>query len=251
MVVGTSICEMVVHPEEIRVPGITGVVRDGILPGLYGYEAGQTAVGDMLAWFVRRVVTEVGYEELERRAAELRPGGTGLLVFDWFNGNRSILGDADLSGVIFGLTLQTEVHEIYRAMLEGIAFGARRIIENFVEGGMEVTEIVACGGIAVRSPLTMQLLADVCGLRVRVPDSEEIPARGSALFGAVAAGYFEDIYAAIDATRLPDLSVYEPDASAHDVYDRVYAGYRELYHLLGSDRPHLLRGLKAIRAEAG
>lgn len=251
MVVGTSICEMVVHPEEIRVPGITGVVRDGILPGLYGYEAGQTAVGDMLAWFVRRVVTELSYEELERGAAELKPGETGVLVLDWFNGNRSILGDADLSGAIFGLTLQTAPHEIYRAMLEGVSLGARRIIENFAEGGMDVTEIVACGGIAVRSPLTMQLLADVCGLRVRVPDSEEIPARGSALFGAVAAGYFEDIYAAIDATRLPDLRVYEPDAAAHDVYDRVYAVYRELYGLLGSQRADLLHGLKAIRAEAG
>jgi L-ribulokinase len=250
IVVGTSNCQMVVHEQEVRLRGITGVVRDGILPGLYGYEAGQTAAGDMLAWFVRRLVTERSYEELEQAAAQMAPGQTGLLALDWWNGNRSILGDADLTGAIFGLTLQSTPEEIYRALLESIAFGNRRIVDNFVEGGIEVPELVACGGIAVRSPLTMQLLADISGRRVRVPDSEEIPARGSALFGAVAAGYFDDIYSAIEATRPDDLRVYEPDAQATETYDRVYAIYRQLYDLLGSERDDLLHDLKRLRAES-
>jgi L-ribulokinase len=245
-VVGTSICDMVLARDEVRLPGITGVVRDGILPGLYGYEAGQVAVGDMLAWYLRELVRDRSYEELEQAAARLAPGETGLIAFDWWNGNRSILADADLTGTIFGLTLQTEAHEIYRALLESIAFANRRIVDNFTEHGIAITEIVACGGIAVRSPLTMQLFADVSGLRVRVPDSDEIPPRGSALFGAVAAGHYADIYAAIEATRPGDRRVYEPDASATAVYDRLYAIYRELYGLLGSQHAELMHDLKRI-----
>ncbi len=248
-VVGTSICDMVVAQDEVRLPGITGVVRDGILPGLYGYEAGQVAVGDMLAWFTRKVVSDHNFEQLEQAASEIGPGETGLIALDWWNGNRSILADADLTGAIIGLTLQSSPAEIYRALLESIAFGNRRIVENFVEGGLEITEIVACGGIAVRSPLTMQLFADVSGLRVRVPDSTEIPARGSALFGAVAAGHFPDIYAAIEALAPGDMAVYEPDGDAKETYDRVYAVYRELYAWLGSERSDLLHELKAIRSE--
>src|SRR5262249_3587665 len=127
-VVGTSICDMLVDSREVRLPGITGVVRDGILPGLYGYEAGQVAVGDMLAWYVE--LRGVGYEELERGAAAIGPGETGLLALDWWNGNRSILADADLTGAILGLTLQTGRAEIYRALLEAIALGNRRIVDN-------------------------------------------------------------------------------------------------------------------------
>jgi L-ribulokinase len=245
-VVGTSICDMVLARDEVRLPGITGVVRDGILPGLYGYEAGQVAVGDMLAWYLRELRRERSYEDLEREAAALAPGETGLIAFDWWNGNRSILADADLTGALFGLTLQTRAQDIYRALLESIAFANRRIVENFTEHGIEITEIVACGGIAVRSPLTMQLFADVSGLRVRVPDSNEIPARGAALFGAVAAGHYEDIFAAIEATQPGDRRVYEPDPQAKDVYDRVYAIYRELYGLLGAEHAALMHGLKHI-----
>jgi L-ribulokinase len=249
-VVGTSICDMVLHERELPVPGITGVVRDGILPGLYGYEAGQVAVGDMLAWFLRSVVSDNSYAQLEQAAGEVRPGQSGLVALDWWNGNRSILADADLTGALFGLTLQSTRAEIYRALLEGIAFGNRRIVENFTEHGLEISEIVACGGIAVRSPLLMRMFADVSGLRVRVPDSAEIPARGAALFGAVAAGFFEDIYEAIEATRPDDRQVYEPDPAIKGVYDEVYAIYRELYGLLGSERSELLHRLKRIRSAA-
>ena len=245
-VVGTSTCDMIVDEREVHLPGITGVLRDGILPGLYGYEAGQTAVGDMLAWFVD-TLADRSYEELEEAASKLRPGETGLLALDWFNGNRSILGDADLTGAIFGLTLQSSEVEIYRALLESIAFGNRRIMENFIEHGLELTEMVACGGIAERSPLIMQLLADSSGFEVHIPGSSEIPSRGSALFGAVAAGVFEDIASAIEATRPKIARTYKPDPSAKAVYDRVYPIYRTLYETLGRSQVELLHGLKRAR----
>ena len=254
MVVGTSICDMVIHPQEIRLPGITGVVKDGILPGFYGYEAGQVAVGDMLAWFAREIGRPDGadggdlYEDLERQAAALRPGQTGLVALDWWNGNRTILADADLTGVIAGLTLQTTQREVYRALLESIAFGNRRIMDNFEEHGLELGDIVACGGIAEKSPLTMQLLADVSGRPVNVPASSQIPARGAALFGAVAAGRFPDIEAAVEATRPEIARSFQPDREAGPVYDAVYEIYRELYESLGRSQAELLHRLKRIHA---
>ncbi len=249
-VIGTSTCSMVVSPDEIRMPGITGVVRDGILPGLYGYEAGQAAVGDMLAWFVRTLGGDrETYGRLEDEAAKLRPGQSGLLALDWFNGNRSILADADLSGAIFGLTLHSSPAEIYRALLESIAFGHRRIMDNFEEHGIPLAEIVACGGIAERSPLTMQLIADTSGRPVHVPAWREIPARGAALFGAVAAGVYDDIATAIEATRPSSSQTYTPDPEAKAVYDQVYAIYRSLYETLGQSQVELLHGLKRIRTQ--
>ncbi len=248
MVVGTSICDMVVHDQEIRLPGITGVLRDGILPGLYGYEAGQAAVGDMLAWYVGTLGGGAGlYEQLETKAATIAPGATGLVALDWWNGNRTILADADLTGVILGLTIQSSPAEIYRALLESIAFGNRRIMDNFTEHGLTLDRIVACGGIAEKSPLTMQLLADTSGRPVSVPASSEIPARGAALFGAVAGGAFADINAAVDATRPPTARTYTPQPEATAVYDRVYAIYRDLYELLGRSRVDWLHDLKRIR----
>jgi L-ribulokinase len=249
-VVGTSTCSMIVSPDEVRLPGVTGVVRDGILPGLYGYEAGQAAVGDMLAWFVRTLDGDRDtYAQLEAEAARLAPGETGLVALDWFNGNRSILADADLTGAIFGLTLHSSPAEIYRALMESIAFGNRRIIDNFTEHGLELSEIVAVGGIAERSPLIMQLIADTSGLTVHVPSWREIPARGAALFGAVAAGIYDDIDAAIEATRPSSSKTYTPDPAAKEVYDRVYGIYRTLYESLGRSEVELLHGLKKIRAE--
>ncbi len=258
MVIGTSICDLVIDREEIRLPGITGVVRDGIVPGFYGYEAGQVAVGDMLAWFVDRIGAtaddaapgEEPHEALEREAARLRPGEAGLLALDWWNGNRTILADADLTGVIAGLTLQTTKGEIYRALLEAIAFGNRRIMDNFTEHGLKLGDIVACGGIAEKSPLTMQLLADTTGRPVHVPASTQIPARGAALFGAVAAGVFADIETAIEATRPEIRRSFQPDCEAKAVYDALYAVYRELHDTLGSTQANLLHEIKRIHLEA-
>jgi L-ribulokinase len=250
-VIGTSICDMVVHPQEIRLPGITGVVRDGILPGRFGYEAGQAAVGDMLAWFLRNMAAPgSSHGSLERAAAQLRPGETGLVALDWFNGNRTVLADADLTGVLCGLTLHSTREHIYRALLESIAFGNRRIVENFREHGIDLTEIVACGGVAKASPLLMQLFADVSGLLVRVPASDEVPARGAALFGAVAGGIFDGIDAAIVATEPAGGRSYRPDPAVRRTYDRVYAVYRGLHDLLGRSHAELLHDLKAIRLRA-
>jgi len=250
VVIGTSICDMIVHPVQTRLPGITGVVKDGILPGLYGYEAGQAAVGDMLAWFVDNVAQDPGaYAQLEEAAAGMAPGETGLVALDWWNGNRTILADADLTGAILGLGLQTTREQIYRALLESIAFGSRRIMDNFEEHGLVLSEIVACGGIAERSPLMMQLLADTSGRLVHVPEVSEIPARGAALFGAVAAGVWDDIGSAIEATRPKSVRTYEPDLEAKKTYDRVYEIYRTLYDMLGRTDVRLLHELKRIRTE--
>jgi L-ribulokinase len=249
-VVGTSICDMIVDAREVRLPGITGVVRDGILPGLFGYEAGQVAVGDMLAWYIGMLdMGDDGFETLEERAAGLQPGETGMIALDWWNGNRSILNDQHLTGALFGLTVQTDRDQVYRALLEAIAFGNRRIVENFTEYGLAIEEIVACGGIAERSPLLMQMFADTTGLTVHVPASSEIPARGAALFGAVAAEAFPNIHAAVQAMRPPTARSYLPDQEAHATYDRVYPVYRDLYELLGRSHAELLHRLKRIRDE--
>ncbi|HEX5195276.1 MAG TPA: ribulokinase [Solirubrobacteraceae bacterium] len=249
MVIGTSICDMVVDPHEVRLPGITGVARDGILPGLYGYEAGQAAVGDMLAWFVRTLGAGASHEALEGEAAEIEPGASGLIALDWFNGNRTILADADLTGSIVGLTLQTTPAEIYRTLLESIAFGNRRIMDNFSEHDLGLDRIVACGGIAERSPLTMQIIADVSGREVDVPASAEVPARGAALFGAVAAGAYADIGSAVQATRPAVARTYRPEPGAVATYERVYPIFAELHDLLGRSHAELLHELKRIRAE--
>jgi L-ribulokinase len=203
----------------------------------------------MLAWYVRTLAGGNGYVALEEQADGVGPGATGLLALDWWNGNRTILADADLTGAILGLTLQTTPAEIYRSLLESIALGNRRIIENFTDYGLGLERIVACGGIAEKSPLTMQIIADTSGYPVDVPASSEVPARGAALFGAVAAGAFPNIGAAVDATRPGTARTYAPDPAAAVVYNRVYAIYRELYALLGHSRSELLHGLKRIRAE--
>jgi L-ribulokinase len=263
MVVGTSICDLVIDRLEVRMPGITGVVENGILPGFFGYEAGQAAVGDMFAWFGGRLLglgsgeADTGgswHEGLERAASTIAPGASGLVALDWWNGNRTILGDADLSGVIAGLTLATTPSEIYRALLESVAFGTRRIIENFVDHDVAVDEIVACGGIAERSALMMQLIADVTGLPVTIPDSSQIPARGAALTGALAAGSprggFDDFETAIAALKPAMSRRYEPSPQHRATYDEVYSVFHSLHDELGREHVEWLHQLKQIRRAA-
>lgn len=260
MVVGTSICDLVIDRRGIEMPGITGVMEDGIVPGYFGYEAGQPAVGDMFAWFGGRLLGlaardgEEWFGDLEKDAAKLIPGASGLVALDWWNGNRTILGDADLSGVVAGLTLATTPSEFYRALLESVAFGTRRIIENFGEHDLAFDEIVACGGIAERSELMMQLLADVSGLPVTITASSEIPARGSALFGGLAAGSesggFDDIGGAIEKLRPAAAHRYEPRAADRATYDALYAIFRELHDDFGREHVGRLHELKRIRREA-
>ena len=201
----------------------------------------------MLGWYARTL--GASHAALEAAAAEVEPGASGLVALDWWNGNRSILADADLSGTILGLGLRTTQAEIYRALIESIALGNRRIIENFRAHGVAVERIVACGGIAVKSPLTMQIVADVSGLPVSVPASSEVPARGAALFGAVAAGVFSDIDAAVSAISPGVANTYSPDPDATAVYDRIYEIYKTLYGLLGERHQDLMHRLKRLATE--
>jgi len=257
MVVGTSICDLVVHQREITLSGITGVAKDGIVPGLYGYEAGQPAVGDMLGWFGDILSPPEGKSTvdvlpgLERAAAVLAPGQTGLVALDWWNGNRSVLADADLSGVVAGLTLSTTTADIYRALLESIAFGNKAVLDNFRDAGFELNEIVACGGIAEKSPLLMQMFADVCGTTVRVPASSQVPARGSALFGAVAAGReasgYGTIAEAAKALGPPAGPAYKPAPNATATYGEVYRIWKDLHDMLGRAQPTWLHELKRLK----
>ena len=256
MVVGTSVCDMVVAEEMRPVPGITGVARDGILPGYFGYEAGQAAVGDMLGWYLGLLgagqgAAGPGFGELETVAAQLRPGETGLVALDWWNGNRSILGDDTLSAVVAGLTLQTTRADLYRCMLEAVAFGNQAVIDSFTREGVAVPGIVACGGIAEKSPLLMQMIADVSSLAVRVPASSHVPARGAALFGAVAAGPgrggFADISQAAALLAPPVGREYRPSPGAHAAYRRVYALWTALHDQMGRGRADLLHELKDLR----
>ena len=201
MIMGTSTCHMVLGPDERTVPGMCGCVEDGIIPGLFGYEAGQSCVGDHFSWFVEQGVPAAYRDRGPRdaaststrssrsRAARLRVGESGLLALDWWNGNRSVLVDAALSGLLVGATLATTPEEIYRALIEATAYGTRVIIETFEANGVPIHDVVACGGLAEKSPLILQIYADVTGLpvpRQRVgPDARP---SGAAMFGAVAAG---------------------------------------------------------------
>jgi L-ribulokinase len=265
MVMGTSICHMVMDERIALVEGMSGVVEDGILPGLFGYEAGQSAVGDIFAWFVDSLVPPEYHQQAEREGvdvhsvlaregAKLTPGQSGLVALDWWNGNRSILVDVDLSGLLLGATLATRAPEIYRALIEATAFGTRMIIESFEASGVPVTDIVACGGLPERNRLLMQIYADVTRREIRVAESPQTPALGSAMWAAVAAGAdaggFDRIEdAAARMARLRD-ERYVPDAARAAVYDELYAEYRTLHDTFGRGANDVMKRLRAIRARA-
>ena len=265
MIMGTSTCHMVLSVDERSVPGMCGHVQDGIIRGYVGYEAGQSAVGDHFSWFVDNAVPEPYQQEarergldihalLEEKAACLRVGESGLLALDWWNGNRSVLVDAALGGLLVGATLATVPEEIYRALIEATAFGTRVIIETLEAHGVPIREIVACGGLADKSPLTLQIYADVTGRSFKLSASEQTPALGSAMFGAVAAGVelgghatIEDASAAM--ARLKDV-VYEPIAANREVYDVLYREYVRLHDYFGRGGNDVMKVLKGLRADA-
>jgi len=261
-IIGTSTCHMLVGEREIPLPGISGVAEEGILPGFYGYEAGQSCVGDGFAWFARTQVPgeyqreaeqeQIGVQELlTQKAARLRPGESGLLALDWWNGNRSVLSDMDLSGLVLGLTLRTKPEELYRAMLESTAYGARVILENFRRGGLPVEEFCASGGIAKKNPLMMQIYADVTGLPVRVGATSQGPALGSAIFGAVAAGEenggWGDVFSAARAMGSPVERTYFPEPKAAAVYQRLYEEYTALHDYFGRGGSRVMHRLKGLK----
>jgi L-ribulokinase len=265
MVMGTSICHMVLGAGLRTVPGMCGVVEDGILPGYFGFEAGQSAVGDIFAWFVEHGVPAAVHDEagtrgitvhalLEEKAAALRPGQSGLLALDWWNGNRSVLVDADLTGLLLGCTLQTETHEIYRALIEATAYGTRTIIDSFNANGVPVTELYACGGLPERNRLLMQIYADVTGLPLSVSASSQTPALGSAMFGALAAGRAAGGYDSIGeaAERMAHLKpeVFRPIPEHTAVYQRLYQEYTTLHDYFGRGGNDVMKRLKELKAHA-
>lgn len=263
LAMGTSTCHLILSDKEVTGEGICGVVEDGIIPGYYGYEAGQSAVGDIFAWYVDEAVPEyvrrkaaedrLGIHEwLERGASQYEPGQTGLLALDWWNGSRSVLMDADLSGVILGLTLQTKPEEIYRALLEATAFGTRAIIEAFTESGVEVQELYACGGLPQRNRLLMQIYADVTGKEIKVANTVQTAAFGAAMFGAVAAGTerggFGSIVEAAEAIARVREETFKPLEANVRVYDQLYKEYKGLHDYLGRGENGVLKRLKTLKS---
>jgi len=249
IIMGTSSCHLLLSDRKQAIEGICGVVKDGVVPGLWSYEAGQAGVGDSLAWFVDRISPRgLNHDRLQREAAKVRPGESGLLALDWWNGSR-FLSDADLSGMIFGLKLGTEPHEIYRALIESTAFGTRRIIDAFTEKGIAIDEVVACGGLAQKNDLLLQIYADVTGRTLHVAAAEQASALGAALHAAIAAGVYNDLSAAAANMTEPPRRKFVPDAKSTAVYDQLYAEYVRAHELFGRDPNSVLKRLKAIRAD--
>jgi L-ribulokinase len=243
---GTSTCHLLLALSEQPVAGISGVVEDGILQGAYAYEAGQASVGDMFEWFSRLVGRS--HADLTAAAAELRPGESGLLALDWWNGCRTPLMDADLSGVLLGVTLATPPEAVYRALLEASAFGTRLVVETFAAAGIAIDRLVIGGGLA-SNELMLQIYADVTGLPVDVVASRQPSARGAAVLAAAASGAFTDVRAAATATARPAAFVVEPEPSAHAGYGELYALYRELVVSFGPQGSPLKR-LSTLRRRA-
>ena len=261
-IMGTSGTLIVLGTEEKMVPGMAGFAEDSIIPGLFGFAAGQSAVGDLFAWYVdhalpppyhaaaRRRRLSV-HQRLEAEAARLAPGQSGLLALDWWNGNRSVLVDADLSGVLFGATLATRPPEVYRALIEATAFGTRVIVEAFERHGVAVNEIVACGGLPDKNRLLMQIYADVTGRELKVSAASQTAALGAAMLGAVAAGPAAGGYATLTdaALKMAHLKeqTFTPHPPAQTVYDQLYREYLTLHDYFGRGGNDVLKRLKRLK----
>jgi L-ribulokinase len=261
-IIGTSTCDCAIAPAAATmadIPGICGIVPGSIMPGYYGIEAGQSAVGDLLRWWVDEICLgdPALHAALSEEAARLRPGESGLLALDWNNGNRTVLVDPRLTGLLVGQTLHTTRAEVYRALIEATAFGARTIVARLEAYGVPIERVVCCGGIAEKNPLFMQIYADVLGYPMHLAGSAQTPALGAAVSAAVAAGEqaggfdrFEDAQARM-TTLAPE--AFEPDASASAVYDELFALYRELHDSFGgvrgapADLSTIMKRLLAIR----
>lgn len=261
-IMGTSTCHIMVGTKEYELPGMCGVVEDGVLPGYFGYEAGQSCVGDHFAWFVENCCPAGYYEEakakkinihqlLTEKASLLRVGESGLVALDWWNGNRSVLVDVDLTGVMLGMTLATKPEEMYRALIEATAYGTRKIMETFRQNGVPVEELYASGGIAHKNPMAMQIYADVLNVPIRIGGSTQGPALGAAIFAAVAAGKarggYDSVFEAAGIMGKLRDEVYLPMPENTRVYDELYAEYDILHEYFGRGANDAMKRLKAIR----
>ena len=261
-IIGTSTCDLMVAPMKRNlpdIPGLCGIVPESVLPGYFGLEAGQSAVGDIFKWFVEYVQpggSTGSHEKLTKEAAKLLPGESGLLALDWNNGNRTILVDQKLSGLLLGQTLYTSPGEIYRALIEATAFGALRIIHRLEEYGVKVSQIVNCGGIAEKNPLVMQIYADVTGRPMKLSRSSQTCALGAAMSAAVVAGARAGGHRSFAAARKAmtglQKKVYTPDKTAHAIYRQLYDLYRDLHDAFGTEGyggslHHVMKRLIEIR----
>ncbi|UCC50293.1 MAG: ribulokinase [Anaerolineaceae bacterium] len=260
MIMGTSTCHIMSDTELQEVDGMCGVVDGGIIPGLYGYEAGQSGVGDIFAWFVDNAVppeyheaaAQAGlnlHEHLEQEAARQAVGEHGLVALDWWNGNRSTLVDTTLSGLLIGMTLATRAPDIYRALIESTAFGTREIIEAFEDRGIAVKELVAAGGLPEKNMLLRQIYADVTGRTFKLAGSAQSPALGSAMHAAVAAGVYPDIQTAADKMGQLGDEVVSPIPENKAAYDALYAEYKTLYDYFGRGANNAMKRLKTLKRE--
>ena len=264
MVMGPRICHVLLAKERRDIEGVGGCVEDGIVPGMWGYEAGQTSGGELLAWFCEALPTEIRLEAdrrrltvsrlMEERAAALKPGQCGILGLDWWNGNHCVLMDPQLSGMLLGLTTKTERHEIYRALIEATAFGARKIMETFSKAGLEIQDMVACGGLPDENKLLLQIFSDVTGKPVRVAESAHTAAHGAAMHGAVAAGKAAGGYPSLhDAARhMAHVRTdhYRPHKASHEIYNQLYAEYEKLHDYFGRGANPVLKTLKKLKTGA-
>ncbi|MEF9972772.1 MAG: ribulokinase [Clostridia bacterium] len=263
MIMGTSTCHIMVYDKECIVPGMCGVVEDGVIPGLLGYEASQM-MGDHFNWFVDNCVPEAYAQEaraqgvslhvlLTEKAKQFKVGESGLVALDWWNGNRSVLVDGRLSGMMLGMTLTTKPEEMYRALIEATAYGARMIFDTFEQSGVHIKNLYACGGIAQKNPFVMQVYADVTGREIRIARSTQAPALGSAMFGALAAGkaaggYDSIVDAAKEMGGVLDV-VYKPIAENQRVYEKLYQQYARLHDYFGRGENDVMKRLKEIKTE--
>lgn len=265
MIIGTSTCDIMCSEVEKEVPGMCGVVEDGVLPGFYGYEAGQSCVGDHFEWFVKNCVPASYYDEakekgmsvyklLGQKADNLKIGESGLVALDWWNGNRSVLVDVDLTGMMLGMTLTTKAEEMYRALIEATAYGKKMIIDTFEEAGVPVDELYACGGIAKKDPMMMQIYADVTNKEIFIGESDQAPALGSAMFGAVAAGAakggYDSIFDAAKVMGKVEERTYKPIPENVEAYSKLYAEFKILHDYFGKGTNDVMKRLKKIKAEA-
>jgi L-ribulokinase len=260
MVMGTSTCHVMSSDRLGEIPGMCGVVDGGIVPGLWGYEAGQSGVGDIFGWFVNTAVPPAFYEAAAARglglheyltelAARQEVGEHGLVALDWHSGNRSVLVDHTLSGVVFGQTLATRPEDTYRALLEATAFGTRTIVEAFERSGVPVTELVVAGGL-LKNTFLMQMYADICRRPLSMIGSDQGPALGSAIHAAVAAGAYPDVHAAARAMGKVRRAVYVPDEDRAKAYDALFAEYAQLHDHFGRGGNDVLHRLRALRHAA-
>ncbi len=257
-IIGTSTCDMMVAPlsnELADIPGLCGIVPGSILPDHYGLEAGQSAVGDIFNWFVNHLTPpeyrkgrKSPHEQLTAEADKLKPGESGLLALDWNNGNRTVLVDPRLTGLLIGQTLRTTAAEIYRALIEATAFGALTIIKRFEAYGVKVREVVNCGGIAEKNPLLMQIYADVTNRPMKTSRSAQTCALGAAIYGAVVGGAYRKVEEAQKHMTGTRDKVYRPHKPAVETYARLYRLYSELHETFGTQnhRGELYRTMKDL-----